>query len=197
MTSRTPIRLTPHRGPLAMPSTSPESSPTLSTPPTDIFHCSTTIAQALDTAILQHRISSMSPPARHQSRSRLYRRKREVTKQGLFGRSAHPFSFIFENLVYSAYDLAKSLAGIVTFCFLIWGLLEWVIIHLWNWMGQLNDILEHPVLVCIWTTSTTESLGINTTISLSIPHESSALPREPFTMSQTKRSACCRFTVSF
>ncbi|KAG8221219.1 hypothetical protein J3R82DRAFT_1379 [Butyriboletus roseoflavus] len=127
MTSRTPIRLTPHRGPLATPSNSPESSPTSSTPPTDISHCSTGIRPALDVAILQRKISTLSSPTGHQSGSRLYRRRYQVTKQGLFCRDAHlyPLNLIFESLIYSACDLAKSLAGIATFCLLILGLLEW------------------------------------------------------------------------
>ena len=131
MTSRTPIRLTPYRGPLATPSTSPESSPTLSTPPTNISHynCATAIRPTLDVAILQHRISTLNPPTRHQSRSRLHRGGRNVAKQGLFDRSTQ-LSLIVESLVYSACDLANTLAGILAFCLLIWGLLEWVFNHL-------------------------------------------------------------------
>ncbi|KAF8435118.1 hypothetical protein L210DRAFT_2549718 [Boletus edulis BED1] len=125
MTSRTPIRLTPHRGPLATPSTSPESSPMLSTPPTDISCCSTPLKPALDIAILQHRISTLSPPMQQQYGSRLHRRRHEITTRGLFSRNAHlsPLS-IFESLLYSANELAKTVAGIVTFCLFIWGLLE-------------------------------------------------------------------------
>ncbi|KAI9568871.1 hypothetical protein HD554DRAFT_2096330 [Boletus coccyginus] len=119
MTSRTPIRLTPHRGPLATPVTSPESSPT-STPDIDIPHCSAAIRSTLDVAILQYRISTLSPPTRHQSWSYPSRRRREVTKQELL-----PLSLIFENLIYSASEFAKTVAGIATFCLFIWGILEW------------------------------------------------------------------------
>jgi len=138
MTSRTPIRLTPHRGPLATPSTSPESSPT-STPPTDIPHYSTAIRSTLDVAILQYRISTLSPPARHQSRSYLYRRRREVARQDLFGSSA-PLSLVFENLIYSTSEFAKTVAGIATFCLFIWAIFEWVIICLLVFVGELNGV---------------------------------------------------------
>ncbi|KAG6382030.1 hypothetical protein JVT61DRAFT_663 [Boletus reticuloceps] len=141
MTSRTPIRLTPHRGPLATPSTSPESSPTLSTPPTDISYCSTPVRPALDIAILQHRIFTLSPPMQQQYGSRLHRRRHEITTRGLFGRNAHlsPLS-IFESLLYSANELAKTVAGIVTF-----------------------------FLVCIRVNSTTKCLDNNVTIPPSTP----------------------------
>lgn len=182
MTSRTPIRLTPHRGPLATPSTSPESSPTLSTPPTDISQCSAAIRQALDAAILQHRISALSSPMRHQSQSSLYRRRREVIRQGIFGRSTHLYalSLIFESLMHSACDLAKSLAGIVTFCLLIWGLLGLVFIRLLTLYVTAER--HSAVLVYIRTTSTTKFPDINVTIPPSIPHQSSALSCESFTM---------------
>lgn len=134
MTSRTPIRLTPHRGPLATPVTSPESSPT-STPDIDIPHCSAVIRSTLDVAILQYRISTLSPPTRHQSWSYPSRRRREVTKQELL-----PLSLIFENLIYSASEFAKTVAGIATFCLFIWGILEWVIIRLLVFVGELNGI---------------------------------------------------------
>ena len=145
MTSRTPIRLTPYRGPLATPPTSPESSPTLSTPPTDVSHCSTVIRPTLDVATLQHRISTLSPPTRHQSGSRLHRRRREVTKQGLFGSSTHlsSLSLVFESVLSSTSELAQTLAGIVTFCLFIWGLLEWVTSRLIGICWQeLNDFLQ-------------------------------------------------------
>lgn len=182
MTSRTPIRLTPYRGPLATPSTSPESSPTLSTPPSDIPQCSTAVRPTLDVAILHHRISTISPPTRHQSRAPLHRRRREVTKQGLFGRSIHlsPLNLIFEGLIYSASELAKTLAGVVMFCLFVWGLLEWVTRCLLTFVGGTERF--SPVLACIRTTSTTKSLDIYVTISPSTPHESSALPRKSFTM---------------
>lgn len=149
MTSRTPIRLTPHRGPLATPPTSPETSPTLSTPPTDIPDCAAAIRPVLDVTIFQHRISSLTPPTGHQSRSRLYRRRHQITKQGLFGYGTDlcPLDFLFESWIYSACDLAKSLAGIVTFCLLIWGLLEWVIIRLLAFVRGAERL--SPVLVCI------------------------------------------------
>lgn len=131
MTSRTPIRLTPHRGPLATPPTSSESSPTSSTPPTDFSHCSTASRPILDVATLQHRISTLSPPTRHQSRSPLDRRRLKVTKRRLSGCSTPtPLSHLLESLMYSTNELAKTLAGIATFCLFIWGLLELVIAHL-------------------------------------------------------------------
>ena len=147
MTSRTPIRLTPHRGPLATPSTSPvaspESSPTSSTPPTDISHYSTASSSVLDVAILQHRISTLNPITRHDFRSRLLRRRREVIERGLYGRSVQ-LTLAFENLVYSACDFANTLAGIVTFCLFIWGLLEWVFNNLLTSDEGAEHVLSSP-----------------------------------------------------
>lgn len=196
MTSRTPVRLTPHRGPLATPSTSPESSPTLSTPPTDISYCSTAIRPVLDVAILQHRISTLSPPTRHPSRSHLHRRRRDVIKKGPFRRSTRlsPLPLVFDSPIYLASELAKSLAGIVTFCLLIWGLLEWVISRLLIPVDGAEPL--PPVVVRIRTISATRSLDISVTVSPSIPHEGSALPCQSLAM-RTKRSTCCGFAVSF
>ena len=112
MTSRTPIRLTPHRGPLATPSTSPESSPTTSTPPTDISYCSTD--PSLDIAILQLRISALDTPT-------LHRRGHEAAQKGLFGRDTQ-LRLASEGLT----NACHAIAGTVTICLLIWGLLEWV-----------------------------------------------------------------------
>ena len=192
MTSRTPIRLTHYRGPLATPSTSPESSPTLSTPPTDISDSSKATRSAFDIAILQHRISTLSLPARHQHGHRLYRRGRE--EQGLFGRSTHisRFSLIFKSLVYSTNELAKTLAGIVTFCLIIWGLLELVIGYSFACIEETKQL--YPVLVCIRTTSATKSLDSTFTVSPCISREIFALPRKSLVM-RTKRPACCGSTV--
>jgi hypothetical protein len=79
----------------------------------------------------------LSPPTRHQSRVPLHRRKREATKQGPFGHGTHlsSLNLVFESLIYSATELAKTLAGIVMFCLFIWGLLKWVSSRLLAFIG--------------------------------------------------------------
>ncbi|KAG9312194.1 hypothetical protein JVU11DRAFT_7492 [Chiua virens] len=59
--------------------------------------------------------------------SPLHRRRRQVLQQGLFNWRAHisRLSSAFEDLVRSVYDFAKALSGVVTFCLLLWALLEW------------------------------------------------------------------------
>lgn len=64
-----------------------------------------------------------------------------MSKQGVFDHTTE-LGLIFENLVYSVCELANIVAGIVAFCLLVWGLLEWVRIRLLDFFEVLNAFLQ-------------------------------------------------------
>ncbi|KAF9228513.1 hypothetical protein BS17DRAFT_773854 [Gyrodon lividus] len=132
MTAQTPVKLTTHRGPLATPPSSPESSIRFSTPSNITSSQIRPARPTVDVAITPPRTSVLSPLTYYRTQShprRQWRRgvvnERVLQVSGLGPRlSIRNLELIFESLIHWACDLAKALIGVVIFCLLTWALLE-------------------------------------------------------------------------